>query len=224
MWERAQRRDNATAWPLEIAWEEAVSLALAPLPVSSLFPLLPICYLCPSRCCPGAESQRGVDLHESSVHCRPFKRSLLRIPQFLLPPQAHWVLQPEVMGIYLPGAGTLGWVFWSGAGITCSQGIPPNFFPPHMNVRPPIVLPLCNFTSPPFLPIWMNVASLNPWMLDFHTAQFSDESGWNLFCSLVVIFAVVACRGEACLPTPPSRPEVLERLLLTLLINCSLQK
>ena len=31
--------------------------------------------------------------------------------------------------------------------------------------------------SPPLLPVWMNVSSLSPWLLDFHTVQFSVSSG-----------------------------------------------
>ena len=29
--------------------------------------------------------------------------------------------------------------------------------------------------------IWMSVASLNLWLLDFHTVQFADSSGCYLF-------------------------------------------
>ena len=77
------------------------------------------------------------------------------------------------MGIYLPGTGTLGYADWSGAGFAGSQGILPNFYPPHVNVGPPILPPLHaiahlhHFT---LLPVWVNVASLNPWLSDFHTA------------------------------------------------------
>ena len=38
------------------------------------------------------------------------------------------------MRLCLPSTGTLGCVVWPGAGITCSQGVPPDFYPPHMNV------------------------------------------------------------------------------------------
>ena len=78
------------------------------------------------------------------------------------------------MGTYLPGNGTLGWVVWCGAGIPHSQSIPPDFYLPHMGVGPPIPSLL---TSPPLLPICMNVTSLIPWLLDFHTPQFSGNSG-----------------------------------------------
>ena len=91
-----------------------------------------------------------------------------------------WFLQPEVMGVYLPGAGTLDSVVWPGAEIACSQGIPSDFYLPHVNVGPSVLLPqpLLVHTTPSLHPIsetlalefiWMNVA-LNPWLLDFHTA------------------------------------------------------
>ena len=35
-----------------------------------------------------------------------------------------------------------------------------------------------------FLPVWMNVSSLTPWLPDFHTAQFSGSSGCFLFLNL----------------------------------------
>ena len=53
----------------------------------------------------------------------------------------RWFLQPEVMGNYLPHAGTLGCADWPGAGITRSQGIPPCFYLPHVNMGLPIPLP-----------------------------------------------------------------------------------
>ena len=112
----------------------------------------------------------------------------------------------------------------SGAGIAHSQGIPPNFYPPHMNVGPlvlppPLVphcisLPLCPFLSPPLLPVWMNVASLNSWLLDFHTVWFSESSGCSLFWGLVVILSVVARRGQTCLATPPCWLEVWFHIFL----------
>ena len=38
-----------------------------------------------------------------------------------------WFLQPEVVGTYLPGTGTLGWGAWYGAGTPRSRDIPPKF-------------------------------------------------------------------------------------------------
>ena len=41
--------------------------------------------------------------------------------------------------------------------------------------------PPCRESSPPFLPVWMNVSSLTPWLSDFHTVRFSVSSGCFLF-------------------------------------------
>ena len=51
------------------------------------------------------------------------------------------------------------------------------------------VYPLCPYCpSPPLLPIWMNVSSLTPWLLDFHTVWFSGISGCFLFLNLFLSF------------------------------------
>ena len=138
-------------------------------------------------------------------------------------PYPDWFLQSGVTRIYLHDTGTLGCVVWPEAGIALSKGIPPDFYPPHMNVGLPVPLllpPLCTIpclcASPPasmtlpILPVWMNVASLNPWLLDFNTACFSDSSGCYLFWDIVVILFVIAWEGEACLPIPPFWLEVLD--------------
>ena len=79
-------------------------------------------------------------------------------------------------GVYLPGAGTLGCAVWPGVGLTHSQGMFPDFYPSHVDGGPPLPIPplppppLCTthlLTSPPLLPVWMNVASLNPWLWNF---------------------------------------------------------
>ena len=79
--------------------------------------------------------------------------------------------------------------------------VPLSASPPH-HISPRISM------SPPFLSIWVNMSSFNPWLSDFHKAQFSYNSGWYLFCSLVVIFAIVVWGGKVYLPMPPSLPEV----------------
>ena len=45
-------------------------------------------------------------------------------------------------------------------------------------------LPGC--LSPLLLPVQMNVSSLTPWLLDFHTVQFSVSSGCFLFLNLLL--------------------------------------
>ena len=55
--------------------------------------------------------------------------------------------------------------------------------PPSWVHQPPFChhssLPSC--VSLPLLPVWMNVSSLTPWLLDFHTLRFSVSSGCFLF-------------------------------------------
>ena len=82
------------------------------------------------------------------------------------------------MGTYPPFTGPLGLVVWPGTGILHSQGIPLIVYLPNIDVGLPITVstPLHPLCIPPFLPIWINVASLNPWILDFHTAHFSDNT------------------------------------------------
>ena len=96
------------------------------------------------------------------------------------------------MEIYLPGTGTLVCAVWPGAGIAHSQGILPHFYPPHVNVGlpippatatspPPKHCPLCpSSPSPPLLPIWMNMASLNPWR--WTSRQFDFLAVLDVFC------------------------------------------
>ena len=45
------------------------------------------------------------------------------LQQFLPLTQSLWFLQPEVVGTYLPGTGTLGWGTWCGAETPHSQDI-----------------------------------------------------------------------------------------------------
>ena len=52
--------------------------------------------------------------------------------------------------------------------------------------------PLCpSCPSPSLLLIWMNVSSLSPWLLDFHTVQFSVSSGCFLFLNCCPSFGCV---------------------------------
>ena len=70
------------------------------------------------------------------------------------------------------------------------------------------------------LPVWMNVSSLTPWLLSFHTVQFSGSSGWFYFFQICVVLLSVV-RGSKVylptLPTLPSRPEVLITVILMLI-------
>ena len=55
----------------------------------------------------------------------------------------------------------------------------------------------------------MNVSSLTPWLLDFHTVQFSGSSGYLFFVfRFVVVLLLVVQGGKVYPPTPPSWLEV----------------
>ena len=51
--------------------------------------------------------------------------------------------------------------------------------------------------SPPLLPVWMNISSLTPWLLDFHIVQFSVSSGCFLFLNLLLSFFWL-CKEAQC--------------------------
>ena len=152
----------------------------------SLLPL-PVCNWNPSSCCPGGESQSGWDCIHLSP-CGPLKQTLLRNWQFLPLPQPPLVFTARSYGALSPGVGTLGCMIWPGAGITGSQGVPPDIYPPGLPILPlppPLHATPCLLASLPIstsLPLHqMNVASLNPWLSDFHTAHFFDSSRCYLF-------------------------------------------
>ena len=126
----------------------------------SLSPLMPlVCF----QHCPGAKSQRGWFCMSPKSVAGPLREVSWGSCSFFCCPTPHWFLQAEVTGTYLPGIGTLGWVVWSGTGTACSHGIPPYFYPPHVNVGPPVPPPLC--TSPCFSkPLYLHPSYLSGWM------------------------------------------------------------
>ena len=109
---------------------------------------LPVWHWCPSSCCPDAVAQKEWVCVSPKSILGPWRGDSWEFHCFFHCPNPHWFLQPEVMGTYLPGTDTLGWVVWCGAGIPHSQGIPPDFYLPHMGVGLPVLclrafIPLC---------------------------------------------------------------------------------
>ena len=71
------------------------------------------------------------------------------------------------------------------AWITRLHNLPPRWVrqpPPCCESFPPCC------PSPPLLLVWMNVSSLTPWLLDFHTVQFSVSSVCLLLNLLLSFF------------------------------------
>ena len=69
----------------------------------------------------------------------PFKWTLLRDQQFLPLLQPLLVFTARSYEALSSGIGTLGCAIWPGAEIAPSPSVPPDFYPPHMNVGPPIL-------------------------------------------------------------------------------------
>ena len=152
-------------------WEETVSWHS---PWYHTLQFLPTYHWCFSSCSWGAGVQREwVYISPKSI-VGPLRRDAWESNSFLCHPNPHWFLQPEVMGTYLPGTGTLGWMIWSGAGITHSQGILSNFYPLHMHMGPPI-LHLCVSTPPTHLD---ECDFFNSLVVGLPYSLISDDSGW----------------------------------------------
>ena len=95
----------------------------------------------------------------------------------------HRCFQSEILKLYFPVLDP--WVAWC----VLLRGSSPIYL--HQNVGPPSPQPQpCCQSSPPgclslpllltlpLLLVWMNVSSLTPWLLDFHTVLFSVSSGF----------------------------------------------
>ena len=187
VWRRAQRGDNEPAWkPWRFVWEEDVSQHL---PWYQTLQVLPICHCCPSSCCPDAEDQR-MCVSPKSV-AGSLRGDSWESWNFFCHSNPHWFLQPEVMGIYLPGVEP--WAGWSGLGLgslTLKVSLP--IFICHVCVGPPI--PHLQVSAP--LTHLDDCGFFNFLVVQLHTPQFSDNYEWYLFCSLFVIFAVGVQGGK----------------------------
>ena len=140
--------------------------------------------------------------------CGSLQQTLLWGWEFLWPLQYSQVLTARGFEDLFPCAGTLG----------CVVCLAPQLFLLaylHTNVGPPgwsaaasptqssrryfATCPLCpNWLSPPLLPVWMNVSSLTPWLLDFLTVWFSGSPGCFLFLNLLLSFFQL-CEEAQCI-------------------------
>ena len=131
----------------------------------------------------------------------------------------HRFLQSEVLRLPFPTLEP--WVAWSVSLPSCSSWFIHMQMWDHLLHQPQPRLswssrrhyamsplrPSC--LSLPLLPVWMNVSSLTPWLLDFHTVWFSGSSGYFFFVfKLVVVLLLVVWGSKMYLPTPSSWPEV----------------
>ena len=96
-------------WPLPFCLKDSCPPAPALMPDTSVPPCMP---LVPLNLLPWCWSSEGVSLSKSM--CGFFKGNCSS--NFFHQLNPCWFLQPEVMGTYLPGTGTLGWRARCGAG------------------------------------------------------------------------------------------------------------
>ena len=161
------------------------------LPCSqSLYPL-PACYWHPSSCCPGGKSQHGwVCIHSKSIQTLSMDYPENPAVSPAAPTPTGFYSQ-KLWGFIFPALEL--WALQSGLGLgsQASKVTLLIFIQNTANVRLPVPQPrpplpatlyLCTSppvsTTPALLPVWMNVASLYPWLSDFHAAQFPNRSGY----------------------------------------------
>ena len=150
-WGRVQRRDNGLC-PL-VSLEESSPPALTLMPDTSV----PLCMpLLPFKLLPQCWSSEGVNMSKSM--CGFSKRSCFGLQGFLpltQSPLFFFFLQPEIMGIYLPGTGTWAGGPHMGLGLLSPEISLPNFYP-HTYVA----LGPASSLSLPLLPVCIDVVSL----------------------------------------------------------------
>ena len=137
---------------------------------------LPICL---SNCYPGAGAQREwVWVSPCLGFLRVTAWDSRSVFHWLNP---HWFLHPEIMGTYLSGTGSLGWGARCGAGVPCSQNVPPQFLPA---TRVCGTSPFC-FSVPPT--IVNGCGFFNSIVVSLPFNSILDSSEWRLFYSLAAI-------------------------------------
>ena len=116
--------------------------------------------------------------------CGSLQRTLLWGWEFLLLlPQPPQVFSTRGLRLYLSELEP--WVSRSVSLPSCSSRFTCMQMWDRWVLNPP---PCRRESSPPLLPVWMNVSSLTPWLSDFHTVRFSVSSGWFLFLNLLSLF------------------------------------
>ena len=164
------RKGKMTSAHLSV-WEKAVPQLL---PSCQTLHFLLVCHWCLSDCYHGARAQK------EWVWVSPCMGSLRGMVwnsrSFFHWHNPHWFLQPEVMGTYLSGTGTLGWGPGVGLGFLTPQISLLNFYPPHVSVGP-----ACSMSFPLLLSGWML-------FLSFYSCHTSIQFDFWQFWVMVVLY------------------------------------
>ena len=151
-------------------WEKVTLPALTLMPDSSLSPHMP---LVPFKLLP--------QLWSSEVSRNKSMMSSLRgTSSVSLSLNPHWLLQPEVIGTFLPGTGHLGWDPLLLRGYLWSWDCPPNFYLPHLSVGPDHSVSPASYQSQ-----WGFF--FNSLVVGHPFGQIAGSSEWWWFCNIVVI-------------------------------------
>ena len=106
----------------------------------------PLCVICAFRAATPVLELRGSKSEWVSLCVESFRGSAWGSRSFFHQLNSCWFLQPEIVGTYLPGPGTLGWGFCCGVGTPCSR-----IFIHHMSVWDQHIVQLC----PSYQSRWM---------------------------------------------------------------------
>ena len=169
---------------------------ISSLPVSSHFPPLPTSKVGPF----GAASWLGGFVHALGPCGSPQQTLLWGWEFLLLLPQPPRVFSIKGLRLYFPELEL--WVLWFILLPSCSSWFictqmwdhpVHNLLPAQVHQLPPCLeSSLSSCLSPPHLLVWVNVSSLTPWLLEFHTVWFSVNSGGFLFLNLL------SCKEAQC--------------------------
>ena len=107
------------------------------------------------------------------------------------------VLEPwAVQSVLLPSCSFRLWIRTCGTACSASRHLTQSMNH-HLATSP--LCPSC--LSPPLLLVWMNVSSLTPWLLDFHTVWLSGSSVYFFVFKFVIVLQLVVWGGKGYLST-----------------------
>ena len=203
VWGRAQKRDHGHRLASGV-WS-GMKLSPRHSPWCQTFQFLLICHWCPSSCCPGAGDLREWVCVRPKTIVGPLKGGTWESCSFFCHPPplvfitrsygdlSSWHWNPGLCGLMWGWDSPL--LRYPSGFLSTRHGCGTAHSPP----------PRLHASAPTTC---LEKYDCNSLLLDFHPARFSDNSGWWLFCNVIVIFFCGCVRRRAMLCVSPSRLEV----------------
>ena len=135
----------------------------------------------------GLSSKLSCEAGSFSCHCNPYRFFQSEVLSLYFPTLEPWVACLSWFPAVPPGLSACKCRTGSSASPCHAQSFSATIY--HESSL------LC-CPSLPLLPVWMNV-SLTPWLLAFHTVQFSGSFGYFLFLNLLSFFSL--CKEVKCI-------------------------